>query len=152
MLEFIAKYWVDFLLSAIGTAIVAYFARIKKLFERDEKEKLQNLFNEFYGKVEVCLNNRFASLEEEDKQIAERLDKINQEMEPLTDGVLSLHRRKFLDDCRPFLKEGIEITLEDFNRVQREHKVYKNLGGNHEGDENWELFKAKYEAQLKKGS
>lgn len=68
----------------------------------------------------------------------------------MKDGILSLHRRRFIDDCRKLLAKEDEITQEDYNRIKREHGTYKSLGGNHEGDEMYDLFLAKYKAQLAK--
>lgn len=150
MIDFILKYWVEVLLGLIVLAGGTAFRYLFKLIRQDQGQKMQEQFSQFYEKIDSRLTERFDTLEMEDKAISKRLDQIEKDMIPLKEGVLSLHRRKFLDDCRQFLNSNVEITLEDFNRVQREHKVYKGLGGNHEGDENWELFKARYEAQLSK--
>lgn len=150
MIDFIIKYWLEFLMGLIILAGGVAFKYLTKLVKKDQKEKLQEQFDNFYKKFDTRLTERFDILETEDKKINTRLNNIEKDMAPLKEGVLSLHRRKFLDDCRQFLDGDMKITLEDFNRVQREHKVYNELGGNHEGDENWELFKAKYEAQLLK--
>lgn len=151
MTDFFIKYWLETVLGIVVTAGGAGFGYLRKLIKKDQKKKLQEQFNEFYRKINKTLDEKFQVLEEEDKGIGDRLNTIEKSIEPLKQGVLSLHRRKFLDDCRYFLENNEEeITLEDFKRIQKEHKVYNSLGGNHEGDEHWELFKAKYEAQLAK--
>lgn len=151
MIDFLVKYWLEILLGIVVAAGGTGFGYLRKLIKKDQKQKLQDQFDEFYQKIDETLNVKFKAIEREDADIDNRLSAIEKSIEPLKEGVLSLHRRKFLDDCRYFLEnEDEEITLEDFKRVQREHKVYNDLGGNHEGDEHWELFKAKYEAQLAK--
>lgn len=150
IVDFLIKYWLEIILGIVVAAGGAGFNYLRKLIKKDQKEKLQSQFDEFYQKINQALDEKFEALEQEDETIDDRLNAIEQSMEPLKQGVLSLHRRKFLDDCRYFLETEEEITLEDFKRVQREHKVYNDLGGNHEGDEHWELFKARYEAQLAK--
>lgn len=152
MIDFILKYWIEFLFGLIVLVGGIAFKYLSKLIKKDQHEKLQEQFNGFYNKINDNLLVRFDTLEEEDRKINNRLDDMERDLRSQRKGILSLHRRKFLDDCRQFLDNDKEITLEDFNRVQREHKVYNDLGGNHEGDENWELFKAKYEAQLKRGA
>ena len=89
-------------------------------------------------------------LQEEDKHINSRIDQLHNDLEVMRDGILSLHRRRFVDDCRKLLNQESEITQEDYERLKREHRTYNALGGNHEGDEMYNLFLKKYEAQLVK--
>lgn len=49
-------------------------------------------------------------------------------------GVLSIQGKIFKNECRSLLREGHEITLEEFESLQEDHKAYKALGGNHDGD------------------
>lgn len=145
MIEFLAEYWLAFVFGLI----IAFMGYLIKLIKKDQKNRIETAFKEVYDTEMKPVLEKFTTT---DESINTRLEQIENDLGPLKEGVLSLHRRKFLDDCRQFLDTETIITLDDFNRVQREHKVYKDLGGNHEGDENWALFKAKYEAQIKRGA
>lgn len=89
-------------------------------------------------------------MQEEDENINNRIDLLLSDLGVMKEGILSLHRRRFVDDCRKLLNQEVEITSEDYERLKREHRTYNALGGNHEGDEMYNLFLKKYEAQLAK--
>lgn len=46
------------------------------------------------------------------------------------------------------LKEDHVITLQEFENITNEHRIYNTLKGNHEGDSLYSLVKVKYEAGL----
>lgn len=122
------------------------------MIKSDNKKRLNKQFEEFYQKIDENLEARFQKLNEEDAEIRARLDNIEKELTPLKDGVLSLHRRKFIDDCRDLLQDGKTISSEDYDRVEKEYHVYKGLGGNHSGDAHWTMFAEKYKSQFYKGA
>lgn len=100
MIEFILKYWIEFLFGLIVLAGGVGFKYLSKLIKKDQGEKLQEQFNGFYDRINTNISARFDTLEVEDKKINNRLDKMEQDLQSQKEGILSLHRRKFLDDCR----------------------------------------------------
>lgn len=45
-------------------------------------------------------------------------------------GLLTIHRKTFLDECYRLLNENHEITLDEFKVINEDYKAYKELGGN----------------------
>ena len=85
-------------------------------------------------------------MQEEDTKINNRIDLLFSDLAVMKEGILSLHRRRFVDDCRKLLNQDEDITQDDYERLKREHRTYNALGGNHEGDEMYNLFLEKYKA------
>jgi len=46
------------------------------------------------------------------------------------------------------LKDDHIITLQEYENISNEHRIYNSLKGNHEGDALYSLVKVKYEAGL----
>lgn len=62
--------------------------------------------------------------------------------------MLSIQSKQFKDECRMLLKEGHSISLQEYENITNEHRIYNALNGNHEGDSLYGLVKEKYEAGL----
>ena len=46
--------------------------------------------------------------------------------------------------CEAFLQPEHEISLQEFNELQEDHEAYNALGGNHIGDQLFDLVCEKY--------
>lgn len=150
MIDFIVKYWVEFLFGLIISGATVTYNFIARQLKKNRQEQFDNQLNTLYVKISDSINEKMTFLQEEDKHINTRIDQLHNDLEIMRDGILSLHRRRFVDDCRKLLNQESEITQEDYERLKREHRTYNALGGNHEGDEMYNLFLKKYEAQLAK--
>lgn len=150
MIDFIVKYWVEFLFGLIISGATVAYNFIAKQMKKNRQEQFDSQLNTLYVKITDSFNEKMTPLQEEDKHINSRIDQLHNDLEVMRDGILSLHRRRFVDDCRKLLNQESEITQEDYERLKREHRTYNALGGNHEGDEMYNLFLKKYEAQLVK--
>ena len=60
--------------------------------------------------------------------------------------MLSVQGKQFKDECHLLLNDSHHITLDEYQNISNEHKVYNSLGGNHEGDELFRLVGVKYHA------
>lgn len=157
LLDFILKYWIEFAFGLVITFGAAGFRYIVKLIKKDRQEQSNEQFDRFYKKIEKKIEENNVSLSAEDKKINIRIDgiqdsliDINSTVAVLKEGILALHRRRFIDDCRKLIESEEEITMEDYRRLVREHKTYNALGGNHEGDQLYSMVVAKYKAQISK--
>lgn len=59
--------------------------------------------------------------------------------------------KNFKSDCRRLLDENHEITLDEWEEIDADHEAYNGLGGNHRGDELFELVKKKVENTITNG-
>lgn len=150
MIDFIVKYWVEFLFGLIISGATVAYNFIARQIKKNRQEQFDSQLDTLYVKITDSFNEKMTPLQEEDKHINSRIDQLHKDLEVMRDGILSLHRRRFVDDCRKLLNQESEITQEDYERLKREHRTYNALGGNHEGDEMYNLFLKKYEAQLVK--
>ncbi len=76
------------------------------------------------------------------------MSNLKEKIDTLQDGILSIQGRDFKADCRSLLQPDHEITLDEYEQIIEEHEVYNNLGGNHKGDELFDLVTHKFDAGL----
>lgn len=86
--------------------------------------------------------------ERADSQMEAQMKQIQTDLAILTEGMLSIQGKQFKDECRALLKEDHTITLQEYEGITNEHRIYNTLHGNHEGDSLFSLVKVKYEAGL----
>lgn len=132
MVEFIIKYWIEFLLGLITTALSFACKKFYKLYQSEKQHQKTKEQTAFYDDLKETIREVGKEALEGDQKLQEQINKI-------TSGVLSIQGKNFKQDCRELLKEGREITLTEFEAIQEEHNVYQTLGGNHDGDTLFEM-------------
>ena len=159
MLDFIVKYWVEFALGIIATGLGVACKRILNLYKKEkehekteEKNQLLEEMKDMMTSCQLDLINKIlpheAALKEEDKKLNQDITHLNENMDILKGGVLSLQGREFKQDCRELLKEDHVITLIEYETIVDEHKIYNSLGGNHRGDALFAAVQQKYNNSL----
>lgn len=136
MLDFIIKYWLQVLLGLVCTGLgfaCKYFWKLYKSEKYHQKTKEQK---EFYDGLKELIREGTEESRKADEAIRE-------EIKVIKDGVLSVQRRTFIAQCSELLKKDHEITLDEYKKIQEEHNIYHNLGGNHDGDHLYDLVEAK---------
>ena len=130
MIDFIAKYWLQCLFTlftAGATALIKFsLSQMKKSLLAQKEELLRR------------------AKEDSDKRDME-LDK---QMNCLQAGILTLMSQEFYAKCRALLEENHNISLDEYEAIEKEHVIYNNLGGNHKGDTLFDLVQKKYENSL----
>jgi len=66
-------------------------------------------------------------------------------MSHLKAGLLSMQGKEFKAECRKLLDENHQITLDEWEELDADHEAYNGLGGNHRGDQLFEMVKKKAE-------
>ena len=159
LLDFIVKYWMQFgfgLIVAGLTALSKYFYNLykkEKLHQKTEEQK--NFYQEIKDAIgaERAYTQDALSVDREksiacDKVLEEKVSNLKEKIDTLQDGILSIQGRDFKADCRILLQPDHEITLDEYEQIIEEHEVYNNLGGNHKGDELFDLVAHKFDAGL----
>lgn len=136
ILEIIVKYWIEVLLGLVCGALGFACKRIYKLYKDEQNHQKTKEQKAFYKGLEDLIKQGA----EESRRADEEL---RQDINVLKDGVLSIQKKSFKQECRELLREGHKITIQEFDRIQEEHNTYKHLGGNHDGDEIFEIVVAK---------
>ena len=155
MLDFIAKYWLQFIFSIVVgflTCVTKYLYGLHKKEQSKQRDEVRESF-----RAEIALERQATSeaIEQEHKARVSREEALNREVkkvegkiDSLQNGILSIQSRIFKSDCRKLLEPEHEITLEEYEQIVIEHQVYRDLGGNGRGDELFELVSHKFNSAL----
>lgn len=154
VLEWIAKYWVNWLcaLAAGGIALFAkHYVKLQKKHMEDQwAEKEKNMC----GKIISTLQGKIETVEtqsiQEDNQLHGELKDINRKIDSIEEGILALHGKEFKDRCRAMLVHEHIITAQEYDDFEEEYRVYKDLGGNHLGDALHDRVVEKVKIQINK--
>lgn len=136
MLAFIAQYWLNFLLGAVAGGLTLLCKKIWKMYQSEKTHQKTKEQKEFYDGLKDTIRECSEESREGDKILQEQIDIIK-------GGILSIQRRSFKQECRELLKENHTVILEEFETLQDEHNIYHSLGGNHDGDTLFEMVEKK---------
>lgn len=138
MLNFIIEYWVQFLLGTIVTALTFVCKKFYSLYMGEKQHQKTKEHLELYESLKKLIEE---GAEESRRLIRESAEesregdrKLQEQINLVQGGILSIQSRSFKQECRELLREDRDITLEEFESLQEEYEIYKNLGGNHDGD------------------
>ena len=116
-----------------------------KATEVEEKEKRNNLELEQHLSQKILDNkNDIANYH---KDFQKRCSDMNNQFGVLQAGVLRVAGRWFIGDCQELLEPNHVITQDEFEDIMDYHTTYNNLGGNHKGDEYFNLVSEKFHKQ-----
>ncbi len=82
---------------------------------------------EFYQSIEKLIEESIEDSHREDAKLWQQID-------VMKSGILSIQGRDFRQQCREYLREDRDISIEEFEILHDEYDTYKSLGGNHDGD------------------
>lgn len=167
MLDFIAKYWLEFVFGLVAACIVfaikQYYASKEKLYEKDQEGFKQDIIKTINKDMEeqvkrsddadAKLEGIITDLSESIKSLNDGIATIQNQMyidnvQALKAGVLSMQGKIFKGDCRRLLEPNHIITEEEYEDIVADHKSYNGLGGNHIGDSLFLSVMKKWNAQL----
>lgn len=136
MIEFLLKYWLEVLLGAIVTGLSFACKKFYKLYKAEQEHQKTKEQEEFQTEIKRMI-------EEVGKEFYEETEQLRSQVNTVISGMLSIHSKAFKKECRELLQDDREISLEEFETLQREHDVYKSLGGNHDGDTLFDMVQKK---------
>ena len=97
-----------------------------------------------------CSQNLLKIVENDRHERIEADERIEGAITNMQDGMLAIQGRNFKNDCHKLLKPDHVIFYKEYEQLVSDHTVYNKLGGNHEGDELFEMVKAKYKNTIGK--
>lgn len=134
MLEFVLKYWIEFLFGGV-IAIGSYMIkRTLKSFRQERTEEKEA----FLEGIKDEIRAEFERSNKKETELAE-------EIKVLKAGLLSIQGRTFKSNCRRLLDPDHDISLEEYEEITKDHDAYNSLGGNHNGDQLYQLVRKKVE-------
>lgn len=135
MLDFILKYWVTALFGLIaagmGTLVKKYVTLLKKEKENNQKQAEDNLAH----LIKVEINKEHESSYQADEKLYEEVSRLKKDVDNIKTGLLIMYSLSFKPACRKALEKNHELTIEEYEDLTEGHRGYKALGGNHQGDE-----------------
>ena len=138
VLEWIAKYWVNWLCMLVAGGIALFAKHYVKLQKKSMEDKWKDKEKNMCGKIISTLEEEIRKVDEksneEDKLIHAELDEIHVNLNTVESGVLSIQGKQFKDYCEFLLETGHYITVDEYEEFEYDYEVYKKLGGNHRGD------------------
>ena len=149
MVEFLAKYWLEFLLGLIATGITFFIKSHIKWASQKKKEEQVNMIKEIVKEVKEELKEENKKIKKETEEadfcIEEEIGILTQQFDVLKRGILSIQKKDFTNMCLELLDQNHDLTLEEYRQCSEEHEVYNRLGGNHDGDRLFALVQKKAE-------
>lgn len=134
MLEFVLKYWIEFLFGvviAVGSFMIKRTLKSYRQERADERESLMQ-------SIKAEIRAEFERSNKKENELAEQI-------KVLKAGLLSIQGRTFKSNCRRLLDQDHEISLEEYEEITKDHDAYNSLGGNHNGDQLYMLVRKKVE-------
>lgn len=172
LLDFIIKYWTEFLFGIVAAGILAGGRYIWTLFKNRLKDGLEEQITSITDVITKRMSETDKKLEakntsltqqigelqadmkimqqeiqinkNDENLIEKKIDTLEDNLNTLKGGILSLQRKEFKEECRRLLNQEEAITYEQYTMLQREHTIYNSLGGNHEGDQLFKLVSMRY--------
>lgn len=123
MIDFILRYWLEFLFSIIIGVLTFFVKHYYKLWKAEQENKQSEKFKEGIKEIQT----------------------IN---DTLLKAVLDVQRKQFKTDCRYLLETNVPISFEQFENLHDEFEIYKSLGGNGPGETLFSLVQDKYSYQM----
>ena len=153
VLEWIAKYWVNWVCALVAGGVVLFAKHYVKLQKQAMEDKWKDKEKNMCGKIICTLEEKIGAVEkqsqEEDNKIRVELDTVHAELNSVGSGILSIQGKQFRDYCETLLQHGHYITVDEYEEFESEYEVYKNLGGNHRGDSLHDRVVDKVQAQMR---
>lgn len=152
MMTFIAQYWLEFLFGLIAAAAGFLAKKFYSLY-KNEQERLRNeedtaLKNSINKEILDVIQDHKEQSYERNEELQDKINDLSLEIETLREGILSLHGKSFMNDCKKLLDVNHVITPEEWDFISLEHQIYNSLKGNHDGDRLYEDVKIKYHNNL----
>lgn len=153
VLEWIAKYWVNWLCMLVAGGIALFAKHYVKLQKQALDDKWKDKEKNMCGKIICTLEEKIGAVEkqskDEDALLHEELEHIHKEVNTMESGILSIQGKQFKDMCEKLLASGHYITVDEYEEFEAEYTVYKGLGGNHRGDALHDRVIDKVQAQMR---
>lgn len=152
MLEFIVKYWLQFLFGIVAagatTAARFFYKMYKEEKARQTADGRAAISKEITEAISTAVHEVRFNSNSEDEKLQGEINSIKAQLSILRHAILVLYKKPFKEACENALKKDHEITLMEYQELAHEHDVYKSLDGNSDGDTLYHLVEQKYQNSL----
>lgn len=166
MLEFIAKYWLEFAFGIVALGLTGLAKYFYGLYKKAKKQQVEESHKQIVTDLKKLIDAEHANSaklhentlslfkaerelsKEDDEAIKQSVIALDEKISTVQSGVLSIQGKQFKDDCRVLLKDDHVITLDEFEEIEADHEAYNALGGNHQGDKLFQMVESKFKNSL----
>lgn len=120
------------------------------MYIQEKERKRSAEHEELKSDLTEIMQTLYKQSEAEDAQLQKEIDTLMDTNKEIVRGLLSVQSNQFRNDCHALLREDHIITIDEFEQLVHDHEAYNGLGGNHTGDQLFDLVKIKYESQITK--
>lgn len=166
MLEFIAKYWLEFAFGIVALGLTGLAKYFYGLYKKAKKQQVEESHKQIVAELKEIVQTehdnsaklhadtlRLFTEEREiskfdDDEIKASVSRLDEKISTVQHGVLSIQGKQFKDDCRYLLRDDHTITLDEYEVIEADHETYNSLGGNHQGDKLFQMVENKFKNSL----
>lgn len=134
LVEWIARYWLEVLFGLICAGFGLFFKNYIKLLKKQREDDKKAMQDELRKEMREGKEEWLAADIGIKESFKGEIKMLDDRMNALTKGMLSVQGRQFRLVCRSLLASDHVITLEEFEEFEDDYAAYKGLGGNHTGD------------------
>lgn len=146
--DFIARYWIEVFFSLVVTGLSIALKRFYSLYKHEKQRQQNTEHATLLREVDKKIEEQNAKMKQADGKITDQIHTLENGMNTLTSGLLSVQGHQFRNNCRELLNVNHVITLDEFEQLTRDHEVYNSLGGNHFGDKYYRMVEEKVSKDL----
>ena len=165
MWEWIIKYWIQIVFGAIAAGFGLLAKKFWKMYQNEKEHDVEANMQKCYAKVkdeiqgvedkivekELFFGEEIKKVHAEsleyDQKIEADIESVSNYIEVLKDGVLAVQGAHFRQQCKAILDSPRIISVDEFEQLAYDHKIYNRLGGNHLGDSLFTAVEARFKAQ-----
>ena len=148
MVEFILKYWVDFLFGIMAAWALGKIKHYQDLEKKDREDTHNQMEARIMKKVEEKLETLLNQSNAGDNNLKADIDGLNTKIDSMIQAILSMQGKGFIQLCQRLLKPGHIITTEEYEQCIQDHDAYNGIGGNHRGDLLFDAVSQKYRTSV----
>lgn len=150
MLDFIARYWMEFALGLIASGLGVLAKAFWSLYKKEKQHQQEDNAARITKEIDTKFSQLLEQSKEDDQKIQDALAELTKKTDILHDGLLFIYKQDFIHLCDRLLAQAEPITEYDMESLTKEFNLYTEMGGNGYGKTRYEHVQIKYEAQITK--
>lgn len=116
--------------------------------KKDQENRHEEFKDQIQEEISKKLKEERSELEKVDKNLQDNIKSLQTDISTLSKGMLSVQGKQFRQDCRRLLANDHYITVEEYEELEMDYTIYKELKGNHTGDALHQAVVEKFQAQM----
>ena len=141
MIEIIAKYWLNFVLTILSGGLVFLCKKFWSMYKAERSNNIDETHKQMLEEMEETVTKAVDVIHQENVEQQKEIIAIKR-------GLLDVQGEAFKNFCHILLQPDHVITIEEYEEATVKHDAYNGLGGNHDGDNLYSMVVEKAKNQL----